>query len=241
MQRIEYSCKTLPFGTLASVMIAMNVGLIFVFATAYTTLNPIISTILMVSAMALVLYILSSETVFYIDGSGLSRKVLSKNFALQFQKDKYYQWSDVQSFKNGTDKGKYRGEFQFLEINFKNGDSWKLTDMYGERIVAYNQFLTTFLSIVNVQNESRKMQPTTKVTASAIPTTLEATELIQRKKTFYETIYAKLFTIAIGVFLFIILTKGIAYLNNSSIFKIGLVIVPGFLYLAYRSFIKNTK
>ncbi len=240
MQRIEYSCKTLPFGTLASVMIAMNIGLAIVFATAYTTLNPIISTILMVSAMAIVLYILSSETVFYIDDSGLSRKVLSKNFALQFQKDKYYQWSDVKSYKNGVDKGRYRGEFQYVEINFKNGDSWKLTDMYGERIVAYNQFLSTFLSIVNVQNESRKMQKTT-VTSSAIPTITDVPELIQRKKTFYETIYAKLFTIAVGVFLFVILTKGVAYLNTSSFFKIGLVIVPGFLYLFYRSFLKNTK
>jgi hypothetical protein len=64
--------------------------------------------------------------------------------------------------------------------------------------------------------------------------------IITREKTFYETIYAKLFTIAIGIFLVFVLLNFRAYLNGGSIFKIVVVIIPGFIYMAYRSFIKKS-
>jgi hypothetical protein len=61
---------------------------------------------------------------------------------------------------------------------------------------------------------------------------------IQQRKTFYETIWAKAFTILLGFFivgiLFLMVTT--SYVSATSMFKLFVILIPGFIYMWYRVF-----
>jgi len=241
-KQIEYTCKILPLGNFVSLAIVLSISMSLMFIGTFTGLPVWLNVILLVGSMYFLLDYLSSYALFSISETNLTRNVLSDKSIFHKSKQKSYAWNNVLGFKNGTEKGKYRGEYQFLEIKFKNGDVWNATDMYGERRQDYTIFLNTFLEMVHIHNEKTKLQipsqPSTMPINAGIPTE-KSNHVITREKTFYETIYAKLFTIVLGIFIVSLLFNYSAYLNGSSIFKLIAVIIPGFIYLVYRSFIKK--
>ncbi len=146
-----------------------------------------------------------------------------------------YNWSDVKGYKNGTDKGRYRGEYEYLEIKFKNGNDWVLNDMYGTRKDEFCSFLTCFLAQVEKYNYS--LQTAAPAGADSKRTT-DYTPIL-RRKTIFETIWGKLFTVSLGIFILLVIRFGLPYMGATSFFKLGVVIIPGFLYMAYRVFIRK--
>ncbi len=243
-----YTSKILPLGMLATISIALGIGMSLLFIGIFLGLPAYASTILLVGIMFLVISYMSVYATFSISPTMLSRQ-LNKKKPLSGNVWKEYQWSDVKAYKNGMDKGRYRGEFHYLEIKFKNGDEWTLTDMYGERYDTYKVFLDHFLTFVQTYNEQHKApdQPAKTIMLST-PLAEKPLELkvvsqqqlpIERQKTFYETIWAKIFTISLGIFIVWIVIIGRPYMNITSIFKVIVVLIPGFIYMAYRSFIRK--
>lgn len=236
--QVKYNCKVLPFGTIASVAIALNISMGVMFVTIYMGLPAIVSTVLLVGLLFLIIMFLSSEATFTIRENSLERLLLSSGFLFKNKPEKRYSWNDVKGYKNGTDRGKYRGEFQYLEIKFRNGDEWKITDMYGERKEGFENFVRYFLAQVNKHNEqTHRTEPPLSTANVNTPKQME----IKREKTFYESIFGKVFTIALGVFIALLLVYGKSYMNGSATFKLNFVLIPGFAYLFYRTFISKKK
>lgn len=228
----EYTCKILPYGNIASVIIAMYVSMTILFLGIYAGVPAFINVILLLAIMFFIFSILSANATFYISESTLTKTLNTSSFIFLNIKNKQYSWNDVKAFKNGTDKGKYRGEFQYLEIKFKKGDEWRITDMYGEKKESYTILLNLFLEQVNQINDNRA------VAGLELQHTINP-PLIKRNKTIYETIWGRIFTILLGIFIGVLLIYGKPYMSGSSMYKMTFVLIPGFAYMVYRTFISK--
>lgn len=238
--QVKYNCKVLPFGLLGTVSIAVSIAMSITFISTFLGANAIFTTVVMVGLMYLVILFLSTEATFTIRENGLERMLLSSNFIFKHQLEKRYAWENIKAYKNGTDKGRYRGEYRYLEIKFRNGDEWKITDMYGERKDTYTNFLDFFLKQVELFNQTNKVTVLSKMETAHSPVSSPQKQLtIERKKTFYESIWGKIFTVSLGFFILALLIYAKSYMSATSLFKMYCVLIPGFMYMFYRTFINK--
>ena len=110
--------------------------------------------------------------------------------------------------------------------------------MYGERKEGYDNFLRHFLSQVNNYNQ---LQSSTELTTSTIQTSTNKLQQIKREKTFYESNFGKIYTIALGIFIVLLLVYGKEFMNGSATYKLNAVLITGFAYLFYRTFFSKKK
>lgn len=235
---IEYKCKILPYGNFASLAFGLNIAMVILFIGIYIGLPTIVNTILLVGVMFLIFTFISNDATFTLSQSALTKTLEEKNFLFKNKPQVSFFWSDIKSYKQGTDKGKYRGEIEYLEIKFTNGEVWKITDMYGERKAGFDAYVSFFLAAENKINSSIGTNIKLETTERKSNTSTFTNEFIVREKTFYETIFAKIFTIVLGIIIVVIFTFGYS-LNTTSWFKLIVVLIPGFFYMAYRTFIKK--
>lgn len=235
---VEFKCKILPFGNIASLAFGLNISMVILFVGIYIGMPTIVNTLLLVGAMFLIFSFISNNATFTLSQSGLTKTLDDKNFLFKNKPQVSHLWNDVKSYKQGTDKGKYRGEIDYLEIKFLNGDVWKVTDMYGERKEGFNAYQTYFLESINKINGNISTNILPKNVQTNINTTTLNDSFIKREKTFYETIFAKIFTVLLGIFIAGIFSYSQS-LSTTSWFKFIVVLIPGFAYLVYRTFIKK--
>lgn len=236
---VEYACKILPLGNVASIAIVVGISLTIMYIGIFIGIPVTLNVILFVGSMFLMLNFLTTYATFTITENKLLRTLNSTNFLTKNVKSKEYEWRDVSAYKNGTDKGRYRGEFQFLEIKFRNGEKWKITDMYGEGKSDFKLFLQCFSENVEAfNNEHKKLPPAASMNTDVLSMP-EQDLFIKRNKTFYESILGKIITVLLGIFILLIFLFARPYMNGFSIFKLYFVLIPGFAYMAYRAFIKT--
>ncbi|MEZ5025741.1 MAG: hypothetical protein R2739_04100 [Chitinophagales bacterium] len=235
----QHSCKIMPKGLAATIFIAVGIGMVFTYIAIALELPTILSAVLFAGLLFLIISQFVSEATFELNEKTLTRRKEKNNFILGAPSVQQYTWNDIKSYKNGTEMGK-RGEFQFLNIYFKDGNTWEIQDVFGERKDSYDKFLACFLSVVNEINIGRNVVVASSPTQETITSKFDTAPIIERKKTFYETIYAKIFTLLVLAFIIVVLLKFSSNLSGASIFRLGFII-PGFFYLFYRSFIKNRK
>ncbi len=229
---VQYSCKILPLGNWFSigVSVIISLGILFIGISAHIPVWLLVLGI--VGLMFYIVTIISCVATFTLTASTLQRNLENPGFLLRKNAFLLHHWNDVKGYKNGTDRGRYRGEYEYLEIKFKNGEVWVLNDMDGAKKAEFKLFLSYF--IAQVENYNQSIQPAkedTKMPASATP--------IKRKKTIYETLWGKLFTLLLGLFILAVIGFGLPYMGSTSFFKLTVVIIPGFMYMAYRVFIKK--
>jgi hypothetical protein len=234
---VEYSCKILPFGNWASIAIATNISLGILFIGIFAKLPVWLLVLFIVGLMYYIVTLISCIATFRLSESTLQRTLENPGFLLKKHAFMSHRWSDVKGYKNGTDRGRYRGEYEYLEVKFKNGDEWVLNDMYGAKKDEFGSFLTCFLSQVEDYNQS--LPTTAPATTYANTNPVADLTPIVRKKTIYESIWGKLFTVLLGIFILAAIGFGLPYMGATSFFKLGVVIIPGFLYMAYRVFIRK--
>ncbi|HNY54125.1 MAG TPA: hypothetical protein PKI86_00800 [Chitinophagales bacterium] len=236
---VEYACKVLPLGNAASIAIVVSISLSVMYIGIFTGIPVTVNIILFVGSMFLLLNFLTTYATFTISENKLLRTLNSTNFLTKNAKAKEYEWKDVKAYKNGIDKGRYRGEFQFLEIKFRNGDEWKITDMYGEGKKDFTLFQQYFIENVEAFNSEHKIQPPSSAVKKMGTSIPDEGLFIKRRKTFYETIWGKIVTVLLGIFILFIFLFARPYMNGFSVFKLYFVLIPGFAYMAYRSFVKT--
>lgn len=229
---VQYSCKVLPLGNWFSIGVTMTISLwiLFIGIFAHLPVWLLVSGIL--GFMFYVVSVLSCIATFSLTSSYLQRTLENPGFLLRKKAFSHYDWGDVKGYKNGTDRGRYRGEYEYLEIKFKNGDEWVLNDMYGAKKAEFRLFLSNFLA--QAENYNQAIQP-----SEASHKTPVSVTAIEREKTIYETIWGKLFTILLGIFILTVIAFGLPYMGSTSYFRLAVVIIPGFLYMAYRVFIRK--
>lgn len=235
---IEFKCKILPYGNFASLVFGLNIAMVILFVGIYIGLPTIVNVILLIGVLFFIFSFISNDATFTLSQFSLTKTLEDKNFLFKNKPKISFFWSDVKSYKQGTDRGKYRGEIAYLEIKFLTGEVWKVTDMYGERKAEFDEYQTYFLEAVNKINQSNSTNRTPESTQPKISIITSNDVLIKREKTFYETIFGKLFTILLGITIVAIFSFSLS-LNRTSWFKLDAVLIPGFVYMVYRTFIKK--
>lgn len=231
-----YSCKVLPWGIGATIAITMYIGLSVMFIGIWLNAPVWLLVVLLLGTMYFILSKLSSFATFTLTTDSLSRTLTTTNFLFRDKAEKTYQWKDIKNYKEGMDKGRFRGEYQYLEIRFKDGNEWTLSDNYGIQTADYSEFLQAFVNKVNEYNQLALSSSTAPAEQSI--NNPEAKPIV-RKKTIYESVWGKIFTIALGLFILYIVKYWSDYLSATSLFRVAIILIPGFLYMAYRVFIKE--
>jgi hypothetical protein len=195
--------------------------------------------------MLLVVGFFAGKTEYVIDGEGLQKTILT--FINGKKLERKYFWRDVKSFKEGSDMDRSMQEYNYLEITFSGGDTWQLTDQRDP--TGFAGFKEVFLTAVNEYNgvtgtSSSPHQPQPDTIAQGLPTESSAVarRKIEQKKTFYETVWAKVFFWGMAVFVSSVM--GFLYLNPeyggaATSFRLSFIILPGMGYLYYRIFVKR--
>ncbi len=239
----KYECKILPLGLLKTVAFAVSFSMSVLFILILIGTPFWLTGMLFFGVMYGILYYLSNNATFILSETHLERLQPRKPPYFTSVLEQKYDWNDIKSYKNGIEMGRYRGEFQFLEITFKDGVSWSLTDVYGEKRLEFDQFLSYFQSKVNEINKVEISDYQIKESATQSTAIHQKNKpVIVRKKTFYETIWAKIFTalmivFVVGIVLFYIFNPH--YLRVTAGFKVLVVLIPGVLYLTSRVFMGN--
>lgn len=234
----EYRCEASVYPPGMTLAILTGVGMPLMFATMF--IHPVVAVVVLVGSMFAMMKFITGPALFTIDEQGITREL---NTTLGFSKDRkprieHFGWDKLQWFKEGRDRGRFSAEYQYVTVHFKNGTEWMITDNNGVRKAEFEVFRTEFLALVNGYNQRVAPAPVhTEATVPVVPETATAPP-IQQRRTFYETVWAKVFTVALGAlivfFIFLMLTTN--YVGLTSIFKIFVILIPGFGYMWYRVF-----
>ena len=243
---VSYTCRITPLGKLPTLAIAFGIGMTGMYIAIFLSL-PVWAIMLgMLGSMYGIMFLLTKEAEFVLGKNEISRLFNGEVKRFNTDQEKTYLISQIGSYQSGSDRGRYRGEFQYLRIYFVTGEQWELTDMYGERKAAYDAFLRAFLD--KVEGHNRKIQtPQTDVAAMpeavVSPPGQKASSrqewAIERRKTFYEKPIAKVMTLLLTVFvgaLMYFLLRNPKYIQPTHYFKFVVVLLPGIGYLWYRVF-----
>jgi hypothetical protein len=185
---------------------------------------------------------MTGDAVFVLHSKGMERTIrTSLNWGKQEPKGELRAWDHIKWFKEGRDRGKYSTqEYRFLRVHFKQGAEWMITDNNGEHLAEFEAFLAAFKEYVEAYNSQvAPLQQAHTATDQQTPT--PEIKTIEQRKTFYETIGAKIFTIILGVLIaiFLYLWATTSYVSNISAFRLFVVLIPGFIYVWYRVFAKK--
>lgn len=249
--RTTVQAKSHRFKNLAILIYLMlSAGMGLMFVTIYLGLPVMVSLLALVVPMFLIVGLTSGKTEYVIDDRFLEKKLTT--FLRKKQIDKKYTWNDINSFKEGKDLNRQLQEYSYVEIHFKDRTTWQITDQVDKP--GFEKFREVFLEAVNAHNEPVVL--TAPATVSAVgsssaqpspdraytaPREQPGHQIIQQK-TFYETVWAKVFFWAMALF-----TSGIMgflflnpqYNSFTTGFRLSFVIIPGMLYLCYRVYIKG--
>ncbi len=216
-----------------------GIGVPVMFATMF--IHPVVAMIAMVGVMYAAMLFMTGSTVFTMDSKGIHRTIsTSLKWGKKEPKTETQTWDHLKWFKEGKDRGKYSAEFHFLRLHFKNGAEWMITDNDGERLGAFLVFLANFKQIVAEHNQHIVPANSSVGTAASVAHRPEE-KIIEQRKTFYETVWAKIFTIFLGavIVVFLFLWATTPYVNSIAAFRLFFVLIPGFVYMWYRVFGKK--
>ncbi|MCU0404478.1 MAG: hypothetical protein MUE99_08010 [Chitinophagaceae bacterium] len=165
-----------------------------------------------------------------------------------------FPWNAIRSYKNDTDQKRTGEEYEYLKLylNKSPGEVW-ITNQHDD--TGFQKFKGVFLSIVAGQTtetlhhregihtespqKSTKFQTSEKQQTEEEKIQLPSVPYIKKRKSFYETFFAKLITIffiMLTIFLVWILAyKGMHFTNW---FRVLFILLPGTVYMTYRVFIQ---
>lgn len=233
------SAHTLP--NLPILILAMTVlGMSGMFMAIMLGAGILICMLALLAPMLLVMGFVAGKTEYALDETGLTKTV--KPFFFKKPNVSSLKWNEVTGFKNGTDMGRGLRQYEYLEIYFKGFITWQINDQKGRD--GFLKFKDEFLKAVEQYNHSSPMETTAfspaypnQPGAAAKTISSPVYPLIERKKTFYETVWAKVFfwmvlMFTIAVLIFLVFNPH--YMSISAAFRILLVIIPGLVYLGWR-------
>ncbi len=193
-------------------------------------------------------------------GSGeyiLEEKGIHKNVrpALLYRLFKYESkafcaWSDVVMYKTGKDMTRSLQEYEFIEIKIPKNITWQITSQSSKML--FENFKSEFIKAVKSFNQQCEAPESSEVVPSVPQPVQQKTELvlekhsshhiIEQKKSFYETRWAKPVYLMLAVFFsgivgFLIFNQ--QYFSLSNIFRISFVVIPGMVYFGYRIYTKK--
>lgn len=238
---ISYTTKSFITGnfTIGLIMVlSLSMSMMFLFVML--GLPIMLTTVLFIGSIVLFIALLAGNTEYTITKEGISRKVstmLSNITGLT--REQSFKWDEIEWYETGSDLNRSMREYNYLTIKFKGiGNQWKISDSAGGRD-AFIIFGDAFVKLAEAFND--KEQPIGARVSNREEPRLER-KAIKRKKSFYETIFAKVFTVATTIFLACLIAFYFfnpQYLKGTHVSRISLILLPGLSYLLYRTFIKK--
>lgn len=246
------------------VYVMMSAGMTAMMITIFLGAPVVVSMVALMGPMFLVVGFTSGRTQYMLGPEYLEKRIVTFFGARRI--DKKYTWSAVKNFKEGEDMNRSLEQYKYIEVNFYGGETWQITDQKDK--LTYPIFKQVFLQGVETYNSGNSLTDTkpaysspvsvtpstpdkaVNTTSAPLHTVTKATgktlpplTKIERKKTFYETIWARVFFWAMALLTsaiagFMVLNPG--YMSGSIAFKVSFVIIPGMGYLYYRVYVKKT-
>lgn len=233
--KIEF--KDTYYGTAVTLLFVTTISMAVMFAL-FAIYCPVWLTVIIF--LAVMYGLINISTAFHtvtISNVELNRTIIPTNSKMPFKpKSERHEWNQVKWYKEGKDKGRYSNEFEFLKIGFNNGIVWTITDSKGANKEDFSLFKKAFIQQINLINNQ-----TTDKTILNPNTSINITNktAIKRKASFYESIWAKIYVILLCLIIAAYVTFLIfnpKYIKDSIVFKLFVVIIPGFIYMFYRTF-----
>ena len=222
----------------AGVALATSVGFAVMFVMIMLHLPQLVISLGLVAGIFITLVLIGGNTTYLLTNKGVERVV--KPIALRsfgISHKQFFSLDKIKWYSTGSDMNRSYKEYDYLIIKFSGaGQKWKITGPMDEDS-DFKTFLETFIKISEAYNLS--MQPISGRMASK-PEVRTHHSSIKRKKAFYETMFAKAFTLFLLVLLAAVLVfyfYNPHYLKLANIWRIMAIIVPGTLYMVYRTFI----
>ena len=239
---ITYNCKASVYPPLTMVGIMTAIAMPVLFITVF--IHPIVAAISMVAVMYVAILMMTGAAIFSLNSTGIQRTISTtlKLWKSKEPKTESQRWDHLKWYKEGTDRGKFSGEYRFLTLHFKNGTEWMITDNNGERFEEFKTFLLSFELLVAEHN--RHISPAVAANSNIGTVNSQGIrdeKIIEQRKTIYETIWGKIFTIILELVIvfFIYLKITTPYVNNIATFRLTVILIPGFIYMWYRVFMQK--
>lgn len=202
-----------------------------------------ISLFLFLGVMILTMGLFSGEGEYILRSEGVYKKVIPF-LSLSFKRKEriwFHSWNEIKSFKCGKDMNRSLQEYEYLWIRFNGGSAWQITNQKNDS--EFQQFKNNFIRIVRQLNkEAEDYSVTTGKNLDTFSPSAHLTHPIRQKKTFYETVWAKIFVWLMVAFITgisIVFIKDPQLLSSHSFFRIIYIIIPGIGYILYRVYWKR--
>lgn len=159
--------------------------------------------------------------------------------------------NQIKSFLEGKDLNRSYETYEYLKLWFDDATTWKIVSKR-ETADDFSRFKVIVVSKIGEINSNitpREMpieaNPQSKTSGKYLDFRSEHKPLIKRKISFYESIWGKIVAVAflfITILFVIFYVYNPKYLKETHLFKLLVVIIPGTVYLLYRTFLsKNGK
>lgn len=235
-------------GTLILRMTSISMAFMFI---GMATGSIVIGMIFFLSAMFAVKYWYSGDAEFKIDGKGIYKHVKPKlrYKYTNYVYDKFFAWDEVKSYKTGSDMKRSLEEYEFLEINLPHNETWQINNASNKGI--FNLFKYEFLNTIeqlNLQNDKQIVHHSKRNVPLAVNSidrekkSSHTQPTIERKRTFYESPWAKAFLWFMGIIIVLFIMIFLMYpqyANGLRIFQLLFIIIPGWVYIYYRLYFKK--
>lgn len=246
------------------IMVGVVFGAVFMGMGAMFTLillgAPVWLTVaVFVGVIALIIFSLLYTGEFWLYNDRLEQKLTPKLPLVLKPKQAVFYWRDLESYLLDSELSRSRGERKYIKLYFVNP----------VRIVAFNEgndaesreqflaFADKFIALLDTKETSSNDQSVKSIVESpataektAVSTDFEKEQSVVEKpikararKGFYDTIWAKLLTVAFLVCTATIMalyffpeTFGISSLNGRNSWRLWAILIPGTLYMMSRTF-----
>lgn len=149
---------------------------------------------------------------------------------------RFFEWTDIQSFKRDSDLTRGGKEYQYLKLYLRKAPHqiWitNQIDAHG-----FEDFSTAFL---NLKQEAAEQKQKTSLLSAKPEASSAALQEVKEKKSFYDTYWAFLITLFFVIVSGLLLVFGFLLgMGANNWWKLFFVILPGTSYMVYRVFIKK--
>ena len=187
-----------------------------------------------------VLYWFTGDAEYTLTNEGIARNVKPKlrYKYKKYEQNKFFRWDEIKSYKTGKDQFRTLQEFEFLEINLPDDETWEINNEKNKE--GFKNFRDEFLKVIEKLNSGTDLQ----IVNNSRTHSSKKRKHIDRKKSFYESPWAKVFLwfmalLVVGIIAFFIMFP--KYLNWLRFFQLVFIILPAWAYIYYRLYRQKLK
>lgn len=164
--------------------------------------------------------------------------------------ERFIPWTDIRSYKSDVDVGRSMVEYEYLKLNIRKSPHkiW-ITDQIDKS--GFQKFRDGFIEKVEIYNDERAKKKKALTSAdsgddssvietASFPAKQAGKGVIKREPGFYKTSFAKMLTLFFAALVVLIqFYADTIGLNPSGAFKLKFILIPGTVYIIYRTFVRK--